>query len=537
MANRWRVAAIWLLGMLVLPPVASEAVAGSLDPAKALAPFVNDDTFAAAFIELNALTNKADDSNLRAILPSIGADEESRGAVVKRVNQFVGALRAAGVDGVYIVAGLGDLHLGGGPLLFFHVEPGGQPEKVVQMFAPVAPLNLKRWLSEIEMRPHGRDAVLVGAPTTLRRYVSLAKSNRGDLLGPLAEQGEDGAAAALVFCPGPDFRRVVRELWPELPGPLAPLRGELADQWLHLEAAVNLPPDAKLRIAMQATDAEAVKTFVKLWRDLPAAARRLPGNEEMRRALQAYVQVALETVDQQQDGTRVTLKFPTDEAQLANLQKMFSKLAEEAMESTSHNARMDQFKQLARAMHNYHDVNKQFPASAAIRSKDGKPLLSWRVAVLPYLNEGELYKQFRLDEPWDSQHNRTLIEKMPEIFADPDPAFKKSAVAGKTTFQVPVGSETVFYRNDGTTIREIIDGTSRTVMIVEVDPSRAVEWTRPQDWEVDMQHPRVGVERSDRDSFVAAWCDGSVQTIPVDVDDTTLRAHLTRAGREVVDRP
>ena len=59
---------------------------------------------------------------------------------------------------------------------------------------------------------------------------------------------------------------------------------------------------------------------------------------------------------------------------------------------------------------------------------------------------------------------------------------------GKTTFQVPVGAATVFFKNEGTKFSEISDGTARTILLVEVDPSQAVIWTKPDDWEVDMQN-------------------------------------------------
>ncbi|MEX0585941.1 MAG: DUF1559 domain-containing protein, partial [Pirellulales bacterium] len=202
------------------------------------------------------------------------------------------------------------------------------------------------------------------------------------------------------------------------------------------------------------------------------------------------------------------------------------------------NLRMNRFKEMLIAMLNYADVIKHLPP-AAIFDKDGRPLLSWRVAVLPYMDkdEVELYKQFHLDEPWDSPHNRTLIEKMPDTFADPDPIIRRAAGDGKTTFQVPVAAETIFYNNQGTPYKEIADGTSKTILIVEVAPLRAVVWTKPEDWEVNMRHPRSGVERTDRDRFTAGFADAHTSTIPVEVDEATLRAMLTRAGREVYDWP
>src|SRR5262245_56693586 len=72
-------------------------------------------------------------------------------------------------------------------------------------------------------------------------------------------------------------------------------------------------------------------------------------------------------------------------------------------------------KQIGVAMHTYHDKHRSFPA-AAIYGKDGKALLSWRVALLPYLGLEALYKEFKLDEPWDSAHNKRLLEKMPAVY-------------------------------------------------------------------------------------------------------------------------
>src|SRR5882672_4340583 len=67
-------------------------------------------------------------------------------------------------------------------------------------------------------------------------------------------------------------------------------------------------------------------------------------------------------------------------------------------------------KQLALAMHNYHSAYGQLPP-AAVRDKNGKLLLSWRVLILPYIEQDNLFKEFKLEEPWDSDHNKKLIAK------------------------------------------------------------------------------------------------------------------------------
>src|SRR5262249_45964342 len=92
-------------------------------------------------------------------------------------------------------------------------------------------------------------------------------------------------------------------------------------------------------------------------------------------------------------------------------------------------------KTLGVAFHNYHNDHGHFPA-AALTSKDGKPLLSWRVALLPYLGHAKLYGEFRQDEPWDSPHNLRLLAKMPSVYACPSEPSRRSY---STVYQAVVG--------------------------------------------------------------------------------------------------
>ncbi len=148
-------------------------------------------------------------------------------------------------------------------------------------------------------------------------------------------------------------------------------------------------------------------------------------------------------------------------------------------------------KLIALAMHRYHDVYKSFPAQASYDKKQ-KPLLSWRVHLLPYLEQEALYKQFKLDEPWDSAANKPLIAKMPALFRSPNIV---DADPGKTTYLVPVGPALIFDGPKKTKITEITDGTSNTILVVEADDSRAVWWTQPGDYTVDRKEPKAGLLR------------------------------------------
>ena len=74
-------------------------------------------------------------------------------------------------------------------------------------------------------------------------------------------------------------------------------------------------------------------------------------------------------------------------------------------------------KQLALGIHNFHSAYRKLPAART--DENGQPLLSWRVAILPFIEQQALYEQFHLDEPWDSEHNLKLIDQMPATFTDP----------------------------------------------------------------------------------------------------------------------
>jgi hypothetical protein len=183
---------------------------------------------------------------------------------------------------------------------------------------------------------------------------------------------------------------------------------------------------------------------------------------------------------------------------------------------------------LGLAMANYHDAHRHYPPAASV-DKDGKPLLSWRVHVLPYLDQADLYRQFKLDEPWDSPHNKKLIEKMPDIFRVPT---LRPLPKYTTTYLVPVGKETIFHDNKGTAIKEITDGTSRTVLIVEADADQAVIWTKPGDWQFDSKEPTRGLGKLRGDWFIAAFADASARQFNPEQDKRLLPAVFTRAGGE-----
>jgi hypothetical protein len=192
-------------------------------------------------------------------------------------------------------------------------------------------------------------------------------------------------------------------------------------------------------------------------------------------------------------------------------------------------------KQIALAMHIYHDSTGTLPAVANFDAQ-GKPLLSWRVLILPYIEEAQLYNQFKMNEPWDSPHNKALISRMPKTYANP--ANPKLAAEGKTCYLAPVHLHAVFTGNrEGIRLQHIVDGTSNTIMLVEAADSAAVIWTKPEDLQLDQANPQKGLGTNYARGTPVAFADGFVTLIPKTTDKKDLWALFTRDGGEPVKVP
>ncbi len=204
------------------------------------------------------------------------------------------------------------------------------------------------------------------------------------------------------------------------------------------------------------------------------------------------------------------------------------RIRERAWQLQSRNA----LKQIAIAMHKYHDKHRAFPP-AFIADADGKPLLSWRVLILPFIERGELFEHFHLDEPWDSPHNLKLAAGMPDLFRAPG----QDPTSSNTSYLALVGPDAVFTGEAGqgedgkmgTQIRKIRDGTSNTMIVVQ--SNRDVPWTKPEDISFEREKPIPSLG-PDGDDIIALFADGAVRVIPGDTPD--LPAMITKDGGEVI---
>jgi len=188
---------------------------------------------------------------------------------------------------------------------------------------------------------------------------------------------------------------------------------------------------------------------------------------------------------------------------------------------------MANLRKIGEAFQEYYRSSGQFPASAPFVDRTRKPLLSWRVAVLPGLGEAELYGQFRLNEPWDSPHNLELAKRMPEAFKTPG-----GPEGPKTCYLAAVGPGTALSAVQGLRRETLSDGPANTLIVVEADPDRAVVWTQPEDWQYVPAQPNDGLGALRGDCFLGLAADGSVHRVPLSAPADVLRAAFSAQGGE-----
>ncbi|HYT90453.1 MAG TPA: DUF1559 domain-containing protein [Gemmataceae bacterium] len=411
-------------------------------------------------------------------------------------------------------------------LLIFNIAYGPFPPAVVVPLQGAAKdkavIDL---LSATGMFPAGSyrrvgQAIVGGSAEARVHFRDLKAHAHPDLAKALATAGDTAAQFVLLLTP--DQRRVIEEILPTLPDELGGGPSTVLTRGIRWAAiGVDGPPKSSLRLVVQSQDGAAAR---KLHDWLGGALKTLGRVKEVQRIFPNFEALAA-SLAFQLAGDRVTLTL--DEKQVAALAKP---LAEHARKENARAQSFNNLKQLVLALHNYHDTYKGFPTSASY-DKAGKPLLSWRVHILPYIEQLALYQQFKLNEPWDSPHNKKLIPLIPKILRSP---FSKVGKDGKTVYLGALGKDTMFSGKEKLQIRDVPDGTSNTIFLVEALDERAVIWTKPDELHYDPKQPHAGLVSKDRDWILTAFVDGSVRALPATIRADILRALFTRNGGEAI---
>jgi prepilin-type processing-associated H-X9-DG protein len=186
--------------------------------------------------------------------------------------------------------------------------------------------------------------------------------------------------------------------------------------------------------------------------------------------------------------------------------------------------------QIALAMQQYQASTGAFPL-ACVADKDGKPMHSWRVLILPYLGEEALYREYRFDEPWDGPHNRTLAGRMPAVYRCPSD--DASAESGKTSYAGIAGAGTVL---EGVKPENFPGGFNSVIVVVEA-AGAGIHWMEPRDLDVNQIDFRInsdssgaGIRSRHPGGVNAAFADGHVQLLDKNTDPQVLKSMTTISG-------
>ncbi len=337
---------------------------------------------------------------------------------------------------------------------------------------------------------------------------------------------------------------------PPMPPAIQPFL-KLPDLLSAILVRLNVSDNGKLMLTLKARDEASAVEVEQIVKQGMESGRQMiqtqvasqmrggadPTQAAMAKYLARVTNLSFDKLQPVRRGTLVTTSVPTTAgapATIGILMALLLPAIQSARAAAQRVQSANNLKQIVLALLSYESSNRKFPAHA-IFDKQGKPLLSWRVAILPYIEEDALYKQFHLDEAWDSEHNKPLIAHMPRIYMKPASNQAVEARSGMTVYLAPVGKGLAFEGDQGLRIADFADGSSNTIIVVEANDDHAVAWTKPDDLEVDLTKPMIGLGASQPNGFQAAFVDGHVMNIPATIPAATLKAIFTRNGGEPVN--
>jgi hypothetical protein len=336
-------------------------------------------------------------------------------------------------------------------------------------------------------------------------------------------------------------RELARE---ELPPAFSPITDMIA-QLKSASAVLNVSPDLYLSLGITTSSKENTTKMVTMVNDSLTLAKSALGifalapPKELPAEIRPLIKEALKflaSIKPTQTGDRMDLAVGLSASQLESLQKPFLKSVTSARTAARKMASSNNLKQIGLALHTFHNTYREFPVGESpneqgpIHYRNGKPLLSWRVHLLPFIEQDPLYARFKLDEPWDSPHNIKLLDQIPITYVDPN----QPDLGNKTTYLAPIGPGSIFGSNKRIGFRNVSDGTSNTIMVIQVGGDKAVPWTKPEDLKYDLKNP-AGSLGDIGEKVIALFADGSVQTLPVNIKPATWLKLFKINDGEIID--
>ncbi|MFT7629219.1 MAG: hypothetical protein ACI87E_000216 [Mariniblastus sp.] len=493
--------------------------------AAAVAKYMTPDVVGVVYVDLARLDVDATLANAAKLGFQEQGEVRDLAPLLPVIKSEIVKLNQVGISRAYMLLRTSDIQSGGVSMV---VPLGGGDSKAAKGVLSELIGKLQPKIAKIEFKD---GALLASTSVDLMERLKVP----GELAkGPRTEMWDavgDGAMGVVLFGDN-DSRKVIRELMPKLPAPFDGLTGELVADgiaWIGLELKLGQTPN--LKIACESTSegaaqkiAEITKNGFEVLKSLPVLGPFWPTEEP------EFVLDALQPV---RTGNRVSISTQKLTADMERLAKILAPQVLMTRQTIAKDARLNKMRQIVLAMHNWESAYKSFPFQGVVEP-GSKQQLSWRVMILPFVEEGKLYNQFRLDEPWNSEHNLKLAQQMPKAFQDPDPKSYQNNQDGKTIYLGVAGEGMMFDGMKKTSFGDITDGSSNTIVISEVDQKHAVVWTKPSDWQVDLSDPTAWLHGEGRTQVTVGLGDGSVQRIPLETPNKTWRALLQIADGEVV---
>jgi len=494
------------------------------ESARIVARCIDDSAVAVAHVDLGRIEIGAAARQLAEIAPGGAAGVDL--AALNSLADSAQKLKAAGVENVYAVftpTRLGDRN----PYYVALVEPGRDVAAASQLIKSQTANPTRLFVAAMNEDSFPSVATFGNAVVAADRGLIARLQQSAPAPRPEFQAAMSAAAAApvaLLLVPSADQRKAVEETLPELPQALGGGPVTIFTRGLIWAAIAYTPERGTWELVIQSENSAAAEALWNALQDLPG---KFSGISWLKKAFPAgrLPDALVPSVNKEV----LKLTVGRSDPGAAALETAVAGASKQISSTLWETSRRNHLKFIALAMHNYHDVHHRFPAQANY-DKNGRLLLSWRVHILPFLEENKLYKEFHLDEPWDSEHNKNLIDRIPSIYRSPKLSYSDR---GKTTFVGGAGKHAFFQGTEGISIRQITDGTSNTIMVLESQPNEAVVWTKPEDFDVDTDRLHQRLVQG-RESFGTAFCDGSARVLQKTITEKTLQALFTINGGEVI---
>ncbi len=458
--------------------------------------FLESSTVAAARVDLTQVDLSATLKLVQTEVPNLVPAQTMNGVQVI-AGGFLQSLRGAGVKRIYATLSMLEITQGHFAIIVPCENPAAvrEPADAILALLP-AKLGYKTHVSE--------GAVIVATDIIWQRLSMLPNADRQPLSTALDQCANHSIGVAINV--REDLRSAVAAVFPESLPQGAPFEfspKKIMQDVVSLQLAIQTPPNIQVKLTANCGDAQGALQIARL-------------------ANQNLARVGISNLKCVNEESQVIVSAVGDElVALVKSATTSANLSQAAMQQSNN------LKQIMLAVHNFHAIHKSLPPRMTI-SEEGKPLLSWRVFLLPYLDQQELYEEFHLDEPWDSPHNLKLIDRIPAAYQSRQ---FSNIPRGETLIQAPLFSGSAWdgSENKMLAFEEIVDGTSNTICFVMAPQNKSVIWTKPEDLKLRAD-TLVDDLFGEQESKYFAFFDSSIRTIERSTDEARLKSMVTFSG-------